>query len=424
MSLAVPPSPPAQVCSVLVVDDSRVQRHHAAALCRGLGVDTVHEAADGSEALDLLAQLPTPPDLLLLDLEMPGMDGVELLHQLRQRGIARPIVVVSQREEALIDLVVSMARSMALDATAGLHKPLEAEALRRTFAHLGQRTSASAPARPPAAGTPEPAQLRQAIAERHISVHYQPKLDIRTGFVRGVEALARWLPPDGPAVPPDRFVPLAEREGLIGPLTLTVMQQVFAQTAAWGAHGLHLPVAINLSAQLLDDPGLVDEIRALTRHHALPPAQVVFELTESELVSFRGAAFGALARLRLQGFGLSLDDYGTGFSSMQQLARIPFTELKIDRTFVHGASHNSRLQVMLHSALDMARRLELPTVAEGIETLADWRLLQQLGCTGGQGWLIARPMPGQELPGWLSAHRQRRRQLLPDAQPVPHVSAS
>jgi EAL domain-containing protein (putative c-di-GMP-specific phosphodiesterase class I)/FixJ family two-component response regulator len=404
------------VCSVLVIDDRAVQRQHAAALCRGLGVATVHEAAGGSEALALLAQLPAPPDLLLLDLEMPGMDGAELLHQLQRRGMARPVVVVSQREQPLIDLVVAMARTMALDAPAGLHKPLDAQALRQAFEQLGRR-SAAGTAKSPA---PEPAQLRSAIAQGQISVHYQPKVDVRSGFVRGVEALARWLPPGQPAVAPDCFVPLAEREGLIHPLTRAVMEQAFAQTAAWGTRGLHLPVAVNLSAQLLEDPGLVDEIRALAAHHALLPAQIVFELTESEVVSFRGAAFGVLARLRLQGFGLSLDDYGTGFSSMQQLARIPFTELKIDRAFVHGASHKRRLQVMLHSALDMAQRLELPTVAEGVETLADWRLLQQLGCTAGQGWLIARPMPAQELPGWLTAHRQRRRQLLPDTLPASH----
>ncbi|XAH24779.1 EAL domain-containing response regulator [Xylophilus sp. GW821-FHT01B05] len=398
------------VCSVLVIDDSAVQRQHAAALCRGLGVATVHEAAGGSEALALLAQLPEPPDLLLLDLEMPGMDGVELLHQMQRHGMARPVVVVSQREQALIDLVVSMARTMALDAPAGLHKPLDAQALRQAFEQLGRRSAVgTAESR-----APEPAQLRNAIAQGQISVHYQPKVDVRTGFVRGVEALARWLPPGQPAIAPDCFVPLAEREGLIQPLTRAVMEQAFAQTATWGARGLHLPVAVNLSAQLLEDPGLVDEIRTLAARHALAPAQVVLELTESELVSFRGAAFGVLARLRLQGFGLSLDDYGTGFSSMQQLARIPFTELKIDRAFVHGASHKRRLQVMLHSALDMAQRLELPTVAEGVETLADWRLLQQLGCTAGQGWLIARPMPAQELPTWLTTHRQRRRELLPE----------
>jgi EAL domain-containing protein (putative c-di-GMP-specific phosphodiesterase class I) len=118
-----------------------------------------------------------------------------------------------------------------------------------------------------------------------------------------------------------------------------------------------------------------------------------------------GTALSVLAQLRLRGFGLSIDDYGTGFSSMQQLARIPFTELKIDRSFVQGAPSRESLQVILRSAIEMADRLGLTTVAEGVETLEEWRMLQEFGCTLGQGWLIARPMAGDEVPGWMKRHR-------------------
>jgi len=127
-----------------------------------------------------------------------------------------------------------------------------------------------------------------------------------------------------------------------------------------------------------------------------------------------GIALGALARLRLKGFGLSIDDYGTGFSSMQQLARIPFTELKIDRSFVHEASRRTNLRVILQSALDMSRKLGLVTVAEGIETLEDWKLVQACGCNVGQGYLIARPMPADEFPQWLKSHQARLPQLRAD----------
>jgi EAL domain-containing protein (putative c-di-GMP-specific phosphodiesterase class I) len=126
-----------------------------------------------------------------------------------------------------------------------------------------------------------------------------------------------------------------------------------------------------------------------------------------------GAALGVLARLRLKGFGLSIDDYGTGFSSMRQLARIPFTELKIDRSFVHGAHQRNNVRVILESALDMARRLDLVTVAEGVETPEDWRLLQEFGCDVGQGHLIARPMPGSEIAPWLEQHKGSLRALRP-----------
>jgi EAL domain-containing protein (putative c-di-GMP-specific phosphodiesterase class I) len=156
---------------------------------------------------------------------------------------------------------------------------------------------------------------------------------------------------------------------------------------------------------------LLDEICALLLAHEVRPEQLVLEITESSVVDCMGAALGVLAHLRLKGVGLSIDDYGTGFSSMQQLARIPFTELKIDRSFVHGAHQRGNLRVILQSAVDLARQLHLVTVAEGVETLDDWRLLQACGCGVAQGYLIARPMPASDLPAWLKHHQRRLPEL-------------
>ena len=214
---------------------------------------------------------------------------------------------------------------------------------------------------------------------------------------------------------PDHFIVLAEREGLIHDLTLAVMARALAQAAHWNAHGLRLSMAINLSPQLLESPPLVQEIAGLVAAHALLPEQVMLEITESSVVNCMGVSLGVLARLRLKGFGLSIDDYGTGFSSLQQLTRFPFTELKIDHSFVHNASRRSNLRVILRSALDMARQLGLVTVAEGIETMEDWKLLQECGCSVDQGDLIARPMPAAGLPGWLKIHQRRLPELRPDA---------
>jgi EAL domain-containing protein (putative c-di-GMP-specific phosphodiesterase class I) len=238
---------------------------------------------------------------------------------------------------------------------------------------------------------------------------------MRTGIVRGVEALARWHRPNLGFVPPDYFIEIAEREGLIHDLTLSVMTQAMAQSADWNARGLRLSMAINLSPRLLDDPSLVEEVSALANRYGLAASQIILEITETSMVAYLGAALGVLARLRLKGFGLSIDDYGSGFSSMQQLARIPFTELKVDRSLVHGAHLRANLRVILQSALDMARRLDLVTVAEGIETPEDWRFLQECGCDIGQGYLIARPMPASEIPQWLKLHQGRLHELKIDA---------
>lgn len=395
--VAVPP-----IASLLVVDDSRVQRNHMVATCRALGVELIHEAASGAEALVLLASLQPLPQLLIVDLEMPGMDGIELIEHLGRGPLRVPLIVASTRETILIESVQTMARNLGLPVLAAMRKPLTPGALQAAFDQIGQLDAASASvAIPDATSKVSAAALARAIVGGEIAVHYQPKVDIRTGIVRGVEVLARWNLVGMGAVRPDHFIALAEREGLILALTRSVMAQAMEQAALWNTMGLKLSIAINLSPLVLDQPTLVDEICALARRHHLGADQVVLEITESSLVDCMGAALGVLNRLRLHGFGLSIDDYGTGFSSMQQLSRIPFTELKIDRSFVHGACERNHLRVILQSALDMAHQLDLSTVAEGVETLADWQLLQECGCDLGQGYLIARPMPAKEMPRWI-----------------------
>jgi EAL domain-containing protein (putative c-di-GMP-specific phosphodiesterase class I)/ActR/RegA family two-component response regulator len=410
------------VASLLVVDDSAVQRERTVQTCRALGVPMIYEAASGSEALTLLRMLVLPPDLMIVDLEMPGMDGIELIQQLVPQSLALPLIVASGHETALIHTVETLARNLGLTVLAGLQKPISPNSLGNALARLarlGQRPNDRAvlPVGPDPSINAE--TLAAAIVGGEIRVHYQPKVDMRTGIVRGVEALARW-PRAGSFVPPDLFVALAEAEGLIHALTLQVMRQALAQAAAWNAHGLRLSMAVNLSPRLLERPLLVREVSDLLAEHGLQPDQVMLEITESSVVDCMGAALGVLARLRLKGFGLSIDDYGTGFSSMQQLARIPFTELKIDRSFVHGAQQRKNSRVILQSALDMARQLGLVTVAEGVETLEDWRLLQAFGCAIGQGFLIARPMPPDELLPWLKRHQSTQHELRADAATGTH----
>ncbi len=399
--------PPIQ--SLLVIDDSPVQRNYAVALARELGIASIYEAADGAEALRLLDMLSLPPELMLIDLEMPGMDGVQFIEALHGRQSQIPFIVASSRELALLESVEAMARALDLQVLASLRKPFKLEDLRG-----GLQNWRGTPGNPRPRGAPLPVEaacLAQAIAQGGLSVHYQPKVDVRSGLLRGVEALARWQHPQLGWVPPDQFIPLAERTGQIHALTLAITGQALAQAARWTARGMPLSVAINLSPLLLDRPALVQEIEALVLSHGLQPQQVVLELTESSLPACLGTSLALLARLRLRGFGLSLDDFGTGFSSLLQLARVPFTELKVDRSFVNGASRRKHQRVVLESALDIAHRLDMVSVAEGVETLEDWRLLQELGCTVVQGWLIGKAMPGDALVDWRREHRHRLPQL-------------
>jgi EAL domain-containing protein (putative c-di-GMP-specific phosphodiesterase class I)/DNA-binding NarL/FixJ family response regulator len=409
--------------SVMVVDDSRLQREHIAALCRGLGIACIHEAEHGADALASLERLQAAgqaPELLVIDLEMPVMDGVELIQHLRERAPRLPFVLASTREAALLEAVETMARLQGLPVLQCLHKPVAAAAFREALGRLSDwQLAAAAPALrgaqapAPAAGQPviTPVALAEAIARGHIVPHYQPKVDVRTGVIRGVEVLARWTSAVLGQPAPERFIALAEAQGLIHALTLAIVGQALAQAAKWNARGLVLSVAVNLSPRLLESPALVAQLTELAAEHGLPPSQIVLEITESSVVAAQGAALSVLARLRMKGFGLSIDDYGTGFSSLQQLARVPWTELKIDRSFVDGAHRHVHQRTILHSALEMAQRLSLATVAEGVETMEDWRMLQGFGCSVGQGWLFGRAMPAADLPGWLRRHGRRLAEL-------------
>jgi EAL domain-containing protein (putative c-di-GMP-specific phosphodiesterase class I) len=399
--------------SVLIVDDSAVQRQVVLALCRELGIAHIHEAGNGQEALaalDALDALASPPALLILDLEMPTMDGLELLRHLGTRNLAAPIIVASSRERALVHSVESLGAALGLRILGALQKPLTLDAL---TALLRSDPDEATEAKGPSGASPiDPEALRTGIERGEIVVHYHPQVELATGYVRGVEALARWQHPTRGLLMPDQFIPIAEQYGLIHPLTLHVMSQAMLQTALWIAEGLDLSVAINLSPVLLDRAELVNEISGIQESHGIAADHVVLEVTESAVLREVGVALSVLSRLRLRHFGLSLDDYGMGFSSMQQLARIPFTELKIDRSFVHGAYERESLQVILRSALDMASKLGLQTVAEGVESLSDWRLLQEYGCGFAQGWLIAKPMPSSRFEEWLKGHLARRSELL------------
>jgi EAL domain-containing protein (putative c-di-GMP-specific phosphodiesterase class I)/FixJ family two-component response regulator len=396
--------------SVLIVDDSGVQRGIGAALCRELRIPKVHEAGNGREALALLDELPAAPALLIIDLEMPMMDGPELLSELGGRGMRAPIILASSRERALMNSVQDMGAALGLRIVGALQKPLTLASLGALLQNkLHTAVEKKGPARRQEVVDPE--TLRAALVRGDITVHYHPQVEIDTGLIRGVEALARWHDQKQGWIAPDVFIPVAEQHGLIRELTLHVMDEAMRQTALWNRHGLDLSVAINLSPILLERGELVQEISELQQQHGLRAEQIVLEVTESSLLRDLAIALGVLTRLRLRGFRLSLDDYGTGFSSMQQLARIPFTELKIDRTFVHGAHERDSLQVILRSALEMASQLGIETVAEGVECLQDWRLLRQYGCKLAQGWLLAKAMPGGELESWLPSLQRRRPEL-------------
>nr|WP_275585612.1 EAL domain-containing protein [Blastococcus saxobsidens] len=251
-------------------------------------------------------------------------------------------------------------------------------------------------------------ELRAALHDGSVVVHVQPKAEPASGRVVGVEALVRWEHPERGWVPPDDFVPVAERSGLLGVLTSRVLDASLRACAHWRASGLDLGIAVNLSTRSLQDPTLVDEVAELLLRHDVPADRLTLEVTESSVMADPGRAVGMLHQLRGLGVRLSIDDFGTGYSSLAYLQRLPVQEVKIDRSFISALGRGADDVAIVRAIVDLGRHLGLDVVAEGVEDQATWELLTSMGCHLVQGWHLARAMPMQELPGWLAVHQPAR----------------
>ncbi|MDQ1696058.1 MAG: hypothetical protein QOJ03_1411 [Frankiaceae bacterium] len=244
------------------------------------------------------------------------------------------------------------------------------------------------------------AALRQAISDGALDIHVQPQMQLDTERVVSVEALVRWTDPERGVIPPDEFIPLAERSGLIRPLTDVVLEKAIAACAAWQRHAPGVAVAVNLSARSLHDEGLDDQIERILRRHRLSPRLLTLEITESSVMADPASTLGLLHRLRLQGVRLSIDDFGTGYSSLSYLRRLPVQEVKVDRTFVQRMHQEADDAAIVRSIVELARTLELTVVAEGVENAEVWGLLREMRCDIAQGYFLARPMPVAEFAAW------------------------
>ena len=264
--------------------------------------------------------------------------------------------------------------------------------------------------------------FRRGLAERQFEVYYQPKASLASGAVDGVEALVRWNHPERGLIPPNDFIPLAEKTGLIDRLTVYVMDAALRQCAEWRNLGLDLAVAVNLSARNIGDPQLPDTVAGLLSDHGIDPSRLVLELTESTLMEDPEGAKAVLARLHAMGVGLAIDDFGTGYSSLSYLSELPVTELKIDRSFVMSMATSDGDAFIVRSTIDLGRNLGLRVVAEGVETESVWNRLGELGCDVGQGYYLSRPVPATELTRWLVAMRSTEARDTADA-PQPETSA-
>jgi EAL domain-containing protein (putative c-di-GMP-specific phosphodiesterase class I)/AmiR/NasT family two-component response regulator len=388
---------------VMVVEDHDFQRRTALQMLRSLGVVELYEASDGMKALEVIAGMAGKPDVIISDLDMPGMDGIEFIRHIAEQRLAYAVAISSSLDQAMLNTVEAMARAYGLQVMGTVEKPLTARRLTQILAlyqkHANDSESAEPSNRPDLTGE----VLRQALENNEFVPFYQPKIDLRTGECKGAESLVRWRRPGGDLVSPAFFLPAIEKERLLDELTERMLIEACRAQKDWEGSSLRLGVSLNVSMLSLGDVGIADRYLRLVQSAAVDPRLITFEVTETAVMQDPARALNILARLRLKGFGLSIDDFGTGYSSLQQLGAIPFTELKVDQSFVHGSVEDARKRTMVETSLELAKKLKLKTVAEGAETRAEWDLLIALGCDQVQGYFVAKPMPGDQIPGWTRA---------------------
>lgn len=383
---------------ILVLDDEFFMLKLMTRVLANLGFIQVTTCDSGRGALELIDCPNSPPDLILLDLNMPEMDGVEFVRHLVERRYAGSLILVSGEDERMLQTAEKLVQAHKISVLGHLHKPVKAEDL---SVLLEQCTLPCLGGGQTAKKTYRADEVRAAIVNGELVNYYQPKVDIASGKVVGVESLVRWRHPQDGMVYPDQFIGVAEEHGLIDDLTRFVVDAAFAQTKIWQNNDLHLRVAINISMNNLTTLAFADHVIAAASAADIAPDGIVLEVTESQLMKNLTAPLEILTRLCLKRFSLSIDDFGTGHSSLSQLRDIPFNELKVDQGFVHGAAGNDTLRAICCASLSLAQQMGMKTVAEGVEDQADWDFLRSTSCDLAQGYFIAKPMPGDEIPNWI-----------------------
>ncbi|MBA3757102.1 MAG: EAL domain-containing protein [Nitrosomonas sp.] len=391
---------------ILILDDDTFMLKLLTQMLAKQGYTSVSSCDNGRDALKMIDDVNTCPDLILLDLNMPDMDGIEFVRYLVDRQYHGNLILVSGEDERMLKTAEKLVHAHKIPMLGYLHKPVSPDKLSEIMSQRGANSSENKPQSNKKIYSA--AELQSAISNHELVNYYQPKVSVATGEVIGVETLVRWHHPIDGLVFPDHFIGIAEKNHLINELTTCVLTNALTQAKIWHENGLNLRVAINLSMDNLASLDFQDLVVNLVTQAGLSPQGIVLEVTESQVMGADARVpLEILTRLRLKRFHLSIDDFGTGHSSLAQLRDIPFDELKIDQSFVHRAWADNTLRAIYDASLSVAKQLGMETVAEGVEDQNDWELLRQTGCDLAQGNFVSRPLQAANFFDWIAEWKNR-----------------
>lgn len=390
--------------SVLLLEENEEQLNYAANILRDLGVQNIRSYQLASEALDQMKV--HQPDLVICELHLLQMDGIAFLRHISESGFQGGVLVLSDVDETLKRSTETLIRAYGLRLIAMLGKPVQPDLMRNALIELSQQKlqNKSSPSQPLKPMKPVEvlslAELQSGLESGCVEVVYQPKISLRDRKVIGAECLARWRHPERGLLGPASFIPQLESNKMIDRLTIAILNKSALQLNEWQKLGLDISLSVNLSMDNLNHFGLPDEFFEIVRSASVNPQKIILEMTEGRLMENINVGLEILTRLRLRGFQLSIDDFGTGFSTMENLKILPFTELKIDREFVHGAITDQASQAVLTSSIQLGKIFNLNIVAEGVETQEDWDMLEYSGCDQAQGYFISAPLTATDFIRW------------------------
>ena len=402
---------------ILLVDDDEFLLSVMLSSLTEIGVGEVVTATNGARVLSLLEQGEVF-DVILTDLNMPEMDGIELMRHLSKRAYPGDIVLLTAEHPKVLQTAHSLAKAHSLRLLGVLQKPFSRDSL---VAILGNVEYLEV--NKPAISTQQPEvtvdELEAAIQGGQLVPYFQPRIRITDRSVVGMEALARWQHPQKGLIMPRVFIPLAEKSGLIEALSHLMLKASIEQLGVWQARGIELKISANVTAGDMVNIGLPDRIYQWCQEACVTPSSIVLELTESQLMKNVELTLDTLIRLRLKGMTLAVDDFGTGYSNLGQIKRAPFSELKIDRSFVREGACDDEGKAILHASIQLGKQLGLTVVAEGVETAAEWEAVSSYGADEVQGYLVAAPMPAHDVPAWIDEWGRDAWRIATIAQPQP-----